>query len=266
MPAAIHRDDDAPPLGFVRFSIGRATVVCAAHLAGAMREILTRSTLYDYAAAHPRARALAGRGVVYAAPLPGDVERVVVRHNHHGGLLARFTRDLFPISTRAPRELRTSERLRANLVPTPILLGYVRYEVLPGVYRADVMSREVENAFDLSVAIMSPDSAFRRRSLAATADLVCAVIDAGAWHKDLNVKNVLLHPSPSGGLDAMILDVDRVKFPGGNINVRELNVARLLRSARKWQTTYGAPVTAAELAELAFRIREPSSRRATTAS
>jgi lipopolysaccharide kinase (Kdo/WaaP) family protein len=266
MSAALHRDDDAPPAGFARFSIGPANVVCAAHVAGAMREILRNGTLYDYAAAHPRARALAGRGVVYAASLPGDVERVVVRHNHHGGLLARFTRDLFPIPTRAPRELRTSERLRASLVPTPIILGYVLYDVLPGLCRADVMSREVENAFDLSVAMMSADSELRARALAAAADLVRAVIDAGAWHKDLNVKNVLLHPASPGGLDAMILDVDRVKFPGANVNVRELNLARLLRSARKWQSTYGAPVTAAELDELASLIREPSPRRATTAS
>jgi hypothetical protein len=95
------------------------------------------------------------------------------------------------------------------------------------------------------------------RALHATADLVRALVRAGAWHKDLNVKNVLLHSTLDGELEAMVLDVDRVTFPppNGRDDVRELNVARLLRSARKWQTTQGAPVTDSELDELAALIR-----------
>lgn len=262
MTAAVPGDDPTLPSGFTRFSAGRAVVVCAEHLAGAMREVLRRGTLYRYAETHPKARPLVGRGVVWAAPLPGNVERVVVRHNHHGGLLAGLTRDLFPISTRAPRELRTSERLRRDGVPTPRILGYVLYALLPRVYRADVMSREIADSFDLSHAIMSPDDALRVGALEATAALVRAMIAAGAWHKDLNVKNVLLHPTETGALEATVLDVDRVKFPERK-NVSELNVARLLRSARKWQTSYGAPVTDGELDMLAARIREPAAPRAT---
>lgn len=254
MPAAPDRDE-ALPRGFVRFTVGRAAVVCAEHVVDAMREVLRRGTLYRYAETHPNARPLVGRGVVYAAPLPGNVERVVVRHNHHGGLLAGLTRDLFPVSTRAPRELRTAERLRRSGVPTPRILGYVLYSFLPRVYRADVMSREIADSFDLSHAIMSPDDALRSGALGATAALVRAMIAAGAWHKDLNVKNVLLHPTESAALEATVLDVDRVKFPERK-DVAELNVARLLRSARKWQTSYGAPVTDAELGTLAALIRE----------
>jgi hypothetical protein len=256
MSTAPRRGDGDLPRGFVRFSVRHARVVCAPHVADAIRLVLARETLHAYAEQHPQGRPMAGRGVVYAAPLPGDIENVVVRHNRHGGVFAGVTRDLFPIWTRAPRELETSERLRANDVPTPVMLGYVLYESFLKVFRADVMSREVEHSFDLSAAITSDDLALRARALHATADLVRALTRAGAWHKDLNVKNILLHPTLEGELEAMVLDVDRVKFPASaSDNVLELNVARLLRSARKWQTTQDAPVTDAELDELVSLIR-----------
>ncbi|HEY4132445.1 MAG TPA: lipopolysaccharide kinase InaA family protein [Gemmatimonadaceae bacterium] len=268
MSTAPRRGDGQPPRGFVRFNVRDAQVVCAPHIADAMRSVLERETLHAYAAKHPRGRPMAGRGVVYAAPLPGEVESVVVRHNHHGGFFAGITRDVFPFWTRAPREVATSERLRANDVPTPVMLGYVLYEILPKVYRADVLSREVEHSFDLSAAIISGDQHLRTRALHATSELVRALVRAGAWHKDLNVKNVLLHPTVDGDLEAMVLDVDRVKFPTDDRahDVLELNVARLLRSARKWQDTQGAPVTDAELAELVSSIRERPATPPVTAS
>src|SRR5690348_12686836 len=101
--------DIQAPDGFVKFAVSRAEVVCATHVADAFRQALTAGTLYKYAEAHPRVRSLAGRGVVYAVPLPGDVEDVVIRHNRHGGLLAPITGDLFRAPTFAPHELMISE-------------------------------------------------------------------------------------------------------------------------------------------------------------
>ncbi len=267
MSTAPRRGDGQPPRGFVRFNVQGARVVCAPHIADALRNVLERETLHAYAAKHPRGRSMTGRGIVYAAALPGDVETVVVRHNHHGGFFAAVTRDVFPFWTRAPRELATSERLRADGVPTPVMLGYILYEIFPKVYRTDVISREVERSFDLSAAITSGDQTLRARALHATADLVRALVRAGAWHEDLNVKNVLLHPTVDGDFEAMVLDVDRVKFPtDAGHDVLELNIARLLRSARKWQDTQGAPVTDAELDELVSSIRERPAPPPVTAS
>jgi hypothetical protein len=272
MSSASRRGDETspstapPPRGFVRFVVGKATVVCARHVVDGVRAALEHGTLYHFAERNPRGRAMSGRGVVYAVPLLDDVEQVVIRHNHHGGLFAGITRDLFPLFTRAPRELETSERLRAVRIPTPVMLGYAEYEAFPGVYRADVMSREVEHSFDLSVAITSTDNGLRVRALHATASLVRSLVNAGAWHKDLNVKNVLLHPTAGDGLEAMVLDVDRVTFPDSTHDIRELNVARLMRSARKWQLNQGACVTDAELGELASLIRKRPSPPPLTAS
>lgn len=247
---------ELPPSGFVRFVIDSSEVVCAKHIAEAVLEALRAGTLYRYAESHPQARPLAGRGVAYAAPLPGDIEHVVVRHNRHGGMLARFTRDLFRPPTLAPLELRISERLRRVGVPTPVMLGYVVYAAPAGFRRADVMTREVRQSRDLSVAIMSDDRSNRERALAATAALVAAMSDAKAQHHDLNVKNVLLHDASDGTVEALVLDVDRVTFVDDSESAREGNLARLLRSARKWQSVHGAPVTAEELEALAAAARE----------
>ena len=244
------------PAGFVRFAIDSSVVVCSKHVAEPVLEALRAGTLYRYAASHAQARPLAGRGVAYAVPLPGGIEDVVVRHNRHGGLLAPLTRDLFRPPTLAPVELRISDRLRRAGVPTPVMLGYVVYAAPAGFRRVDVMTREVPRSYDLSTAMMSTDRSHRDRALGATANLVAAMNDAKARHHDLNVKNVLLHDNPDGSVEALVLDVDRVAFLDDSNATREANVARLLRSARKWQTVHGAPVTDAELDALVAAVRE----------
>ena len=239
------------PAGFVRFSVGRTEVVCADYVADATRRALASGTLYAFAATHPSARALAGRGTAYAVTLPADVERVVVRHNRHGGKLATITGDLFRAPTRAPYELATSERLRRSGVATPTMLGYAIYpSSLPGLRRVDVMSREVTDSFDLSAVFMDSDAGHRIEAWHATRRLVDSLSEIGARHHDLNVKNVLLRHGMHDGLEALVLDVDRVEFRPPGENVARDNVERLLRSARKWQTMRRAPITDAEIAEL----------------
>ncbi len=245
-----------PPPGFVHFVIDTSEVVCAKHVADAILEALRAGTLYRYAETHTQARPLAGRGVAYAVPLPGGVEHVVVRHNRHGGMLAPLTGDLFRPPTLAPFEMRTSERLRRAGVPTPVVLGYVVYAGPAGLRRADVMTREIKESYDLSAAMMSDDRSIRERALAATATLVSAMNDAKARHHDLNVKNVLLRNESDGSIEALVLDVDRVAFVDDVDAVREANLARLLRSARKWQSRHGARVTADELDALVAAVRE----------
>lgn len=257
--------DDEPPAGYVRFTAGQGNVVCAEHLSAPVRIALQHGTLYAYAEKHPRARALAGRGVAYAAPLPGDAEQVVVRHNRHGGMLASLTGDLFLSPTRAPFELRVSERLRELGVPTPRVLGYARYPAIAGFERSDVMTREVPESADLSVALMSADARIRRRALHAAAGLVAALERASARHHDLNVKNILIHQMSAGEVEALVLDVDRVTFEA-DASVVEANLARLLRSARKWQSLHGARVSDGELDEFTSWVRAGAANHLATLS
>jgi 3-deoxy-D-manno-octulosonic acid kinase len=243
------------PAEFTRFAAGSTEVVCATHLAQSLRDIVARETLYDYAARLSTARPLAGRGTAYAISLATD--SVVVRHNRHGGLLAPITGDLFRAPTRAPLELERSRRLVEHGVPTPVMLAYAIYHAPFGLRRVDVVTREVTQSFDLSDAFMSDDVARRAAAIEATATLVVALSAVGAHHADLNIKNVLLHPSPTDAsvLEAMVLDLDRVRFDEPEI-VFDWNLDRLLRSARKWRDERGARVTQAELTELGALVRE----------
>jgi hypothetical protein len=136
------------------------------------------------------------------------------------------------------------------------MLGFVVYPAPAGFRRADVMTREIPRSFDLSSAIMSDDPSLREHALTAAANLVSTMSVARARHHDLNVKNILLRNDSDSSIEAFILDVDRVAFVDDADAARESNLARLLRSARKWQSVHGAPVTDEELDALVAAVRE----------
>jgi len=243
------------PSGFVALVVGTTHAVCNAAIAAEIQELLRRGTLYDYAASSPGARAIAGRGTAYVASLP-DGERVVVRHNRHGGALAALTRDLFRAPTRAPLELRISERLHQLGIPTPTILAYAIYPAAVGLWRADVMTRYVAPSADLSAVLMSDDAVMRGDAWDATVTLVREMSAAGVRHHDLNAKNVLLRLHGDAPSVAMLLDVDRVVFGEAPDHALEANLTRLFRSFRKWRSLYGARVDESEIDALARRVRE----------
>jgi 3-deoxy-D-manno-octulosonic acid kinase len=173
----------------------------------------TGKTLHGWAAKTPQAHPLRGRDTAYAVTL-GDA-RVVVRHSRHGGLLAPITRDFFWAPTRAPHELDVAIRLRAAGIPTPEIVAYATYAVMPGIERADVVTREIAGH-----ELASPQEA---------EGLLAALRDAGAVHPDLNMRNVLV----DGGT-AYVLDIDTVYFlRAGDHRIDQRNRARLMRSVKK---------------------------------
>ena len=239
------------PAGCVRVAAGRRTAVALAAHADDARTMLGSGTLYEAAARAHDARPLEGRGIAYAIALPVSGTRAVVRHNRHGGLFAPVTRDLFLPPTRAPYELRTALRLTELGVPTPPVLMYGVESAGVAFRRADVVTREIENARDLSAYLSAAVSdAERDAAWAATRALLAVMHAAGVRHHDLNVKNVLLAP----GADALVgyvLDVDRVELGrAGDDRLHAANVQRLRRSARKWRDERGATYDERELAPL----------------
>ena len=246
------------PDGYAPVSRGTATGVALAPLARVVREALRDGTLYDYAARHPRARAMSGRAIAYAVPLPDATTHVVVRRNRHGGLLRRLTGERFLPPTRAPHELRVSRTLAARGVPTPEIVAYATYPAGPLLRCADVASREVPRARDLAVSLLAlPDRVDKQALLEATAMLLAQLVAAGARHADLNLKNVLLAPAGGGAYTAWVLDVDRVTlYAPGDARVGALNHARLARSAAKWRRLYGAQITDDDVAWLGRRAAE----------
>jgi len=242
---------------YERFEVNGARVVASKNCSGSIREVLEREALYDYAARQPDAVPLIGRAPVFAVNLPG-CGRAVVRHNMRGGWMAKFSKDLFLLPTRGFRELLASLRLRAAGVSTPEVIAYVSYPKNILLRRADVATREIPNGHDLSVALAKiTDHTHRVMVLDAVVALLKGLTHAGAHHQDLNLKNILLTAGDGPGLDAHVLDVDRVRFssPASPL-VAQANLDRLIRSLRKWRDLHELPFSAEDEEYLRLRSVE----------
>jgi hypothetical protein len=243
------------PPGYERLLLGHAVAVARSDLSQNVRRALvqadgTRSTLHEYAAKQPSARRLQGRDTAYAVPLPQCVERVVIRHNRHGGLFGALTRDLFFSPTRAPYELEASIRLAALGIPTPPIVAYALYPPGGLLQRSDIVSREIPGSRDLAYVLVQEGPSERAAALSSTAELLAMLARAGARHHDLNAKNVLLTPDA-----AYVLDVDRVSFSGNHDAVFEGNLARLTRSLHKWRDRWRANISETEIDALSSSAR-----------
>lgn len=254
---------EATPPGFVRVGVAPREAVVREREAHDVRAILTANTLHDWASRVYGAHLYTGRAPAYGVALPGSGTRVVVRHARHGGLLAPLTSDLFAGSGRAPHELATSARLAEARVPTPAFVAYAVYPAAFGLSRIDVLVEEVAGARDL--ANMIRDVGMTPALIAATAQLLATLARAGARHEDLNLKNILIsRPAlPDGDPDevkAYAIDVDRVSFGHPRVRTMEANIARLVRSARKWRRGRELRIDEEQLATLARQARELAAR------
>jgi tRNA A-37 threonylcarbamoyl transferase component Bud32 len=240
--------------GYERASFGSVRVVALASCLGSIRTIVEQQSLHEFAGLQADARVFQGRGLTYGVGLPG-CGRVVVRHAHRGGVPRRFASDLFLFRLRPLRELIASFRLRSLGVPTPEFVAYVTYIARP-FFRYDVATREVEDAADLAAWLSrTPDPDSRRALIHSAAVLVDRLAEAGAHHSDLNAKNILLVRNDSG-FDALVIDVDRVRFHvARSPMVMEANLQRLDRSLRKLRDR-GLGVSEGELLELRRAARQ----------
>jgi 3-deoxy-D-manno-octulosonic acid kinase len=240
----------ALPPGYEAIEVRGATVTALASLVGAVEEALAGGTLYDWAAGRDGAQALAGRGTAWATTLPNGTE-VVVRHSRHGGLLAPLTGDLFLPPSRAPRELATAVRLARAGVATPEVAVCVVYPARGVLCRADVATRTLKGADFPTAWRAAADEPTRHAILDATATLLRAMQRAGAAHPDLNLKNVFLTGAGST-LTAFVLDVDRIAFGAADDpTIAGRNIARVVRSARKWRTQWGLEIAEDHVLRLA---------------
>ncbi len=245
------------PAGYVALSGPGVEGAALAALEGSLREALSDGTFYEYAEHHPEARPFTGRGLVYAVPLSSG-DRVVVRRSRHGGLLRALRDDKFVGATRAPRELELSLKLRHLGVSTPEVVAYATYPAGPMFRRADIVTREVPKSRDLAAALGTLSRTESKHALiAATGKLLASLSIAGARHPDLNLKNILIADNDFGGVEAYVLDVDRVWFDKPDARgVLDANLRRLSRSAFKWRRIQGLPIEKADLLAIESSARE----------
>lgn len=225
-------------------------------------QVARHGSLYAWAGVQPQPRALRGRAPVLVAPLPGTGEMVAVRHAWHGGLLAPLTRDRFLRPSRAPRELRQSAALRAAGIPTTAVLGFARTRLPLWRCTVDVVTRYEPATRDLGEVLAGGADgtpAFGTdEALAAAARLLRRLTEAGVVHPDLNVKNVLLRRTGDGGCEALVIDVDVVRWTPHRRPRRVLaaNLGRLARSMRRQRERHGTGLAATGVAAFEAAVRE----------
>jgi 3-deoxy-D-manno-octulosonic acid kinase len=178
-------------------------------------------------------RIASGRGAAFRATLRGGL-RAVIRLNRRGGPVASLVRETYVGLRQRPfRELALTAEVRRRGVPAPEVLA-VRVEGRL-LYRGALVTAEIPAATTLVEALRAAPDAAARRALAASAGRAVGVLhEAGVWHADLNLTNILVHPVP-GGSDVVLLDFDRARVVAGPLGPRARlrNLRRLARSLAK---------------------------------
>lgn len=245
------------PAGYEQLAIGGITaIVRTGAVAGVRTALRIAPTLHAWAASAPAAQAFAGRGTAWGATLPCGSTPVVVRRSRHGGLLGPLQGDRFLSPGRAPAELEVALRLQEAGVRTPDVVAYALYPAGPGLCRIDVVTRRLPAGADLPACWREADPAHHDAMLTAVALLLRDLQAAGAWHADLNAKNIYLVET-GARWQAWALDVDRVVFGRPNDpRIGARNLARLVRSLRKWRTRHGLAVDDGAIARLSALAAE----------
>jgi hypothetical protein len=243
------------PPGYSRVARPGVVLVARDDVAPAITAAMATVPLYEWAATLPRRRELHGRAPAYAVQLPDTETHVVVRRNHHGGLLGPLLGDRFVLS-RAPIELAISRVFAQRGIPTPEVLAHATYTVNWLQRRVDVVTQLLPAGRDLGeVLLQGAAGPERDAQWHAVGELLRSLRESGAWHRDLNVKNIYLIEEPPAPPRAAVLDVDRILFDIPGPTVAEANLARLARSLRKWRATRGATISDAEIKALGAMLR-----------
>jgi 3-deoxy-D-manno-octulosonic acid kinase len=187
---------------------------------------------------------LLGRTPHPSVPLKEE-KRMVVRLFSHGGLLRTFTRDLYLSGARSIRELGLTEKIISCGIPTSQPIGAIHRSVLLPFYKAYLLSLEISDAKDLSQYFqeIGPHPSrerllHKRRTIRSAGLLVHQFHEAGFFHGDLQLKNILL-----AGEKLFLIDFDHsYQKEGLSVDEKKKNLLRLNRSVEKWKRL-GLPIT-----------------------
>jgi 3-deoxy-D-manno-octulosonic acid kinase len=187
---------------------------------------------------------LEGRTPHLSASLKGG-ERMVIRQYSHGGLFQGLTRDLYLSGSRPFRELLLTEEIRSAGISTVQPIGAILWSIFPFFYKAWFLSLEIPDARDLPRYLLkmglhpSPEDLIEKRKMIRSVGLLVRQFhQAGFFHRDLQLKNILV-----AGTRSFLIDFDR-SYQKKALTLRERidNLLRLNRSVEKWRRV-GLPIT-----------------------
>ena len=164
-------------------------------------------------------------------------ETALIRAYHHGGVFGNMMgKVFFNWPARPFRELAITEEVRRRGVRTVEVLAAGIERIWGPLYRAWIITRELKGAMDLWAACKGGLFIEKggERILRPVAESLRALHREGVYHRDLNLKNILVRVEAEG-IRAYIIDFDRARLFRGGIPepFAERNLDRLLRSVRK---------------------------------
>jgi 3-deoxy-D-manno-octulosonic acid kinase len=138
-----------------------------------------------------------------------------------------------------------TEEIRSCGIPTILSIGAIHHRIFFPFYQAYFLSLEVPRAMDLIQyfqEMVAPPSrknlSLKRKTIRSAGLLIRQFHQAGFFHGDLQLKNILI-----AGDQLLLIDFDRsYRKPALSIQERMNNLLRLNRSVEKWKRL-GLPIT-----------------------
>lgn len=164
----------------------------------------------------------------------------VVRDYWHGGLFGKILRDVFWHGLRPIQELVICESASKKGIQTIEIIAIIKNRFLGPFYKSKLISREIRNSTDLMELLLRYDKntfyAQKRDIISRVAHAIKEMHDAGIYHADLNLKNILLQTAGRDKSVAYIIDLDKSKqFNELKPRSRMKNLMRLDRSWEKFR-------------------------------
>lgn len=180
-----------------------------------------------------------GRGTYFTIPVSGNNrERFIIRNYRHGGLFGKLLGGIFYNEKRPVNEVAVNEIALQKDVPSAEVVAVIKRRLWGLFYKADFISREIPDAVDLIQLITESSLIFIKRFkkpiILVLAGLLRDMHDAGIFHADLHLKNILVKRNITGEFHAYIIDLDKsVVVEKLDIDKRMENLLRLDRSVEK---------------------------------
>jgi serine/threonine protein kinase len=111
--------------------------------------------------------------------------------------------------------------------------------IIGPLYKYKLVSKEVTDTIDLMELLRHSDKdsllARKRQIISKVAKAVKEMHDAGIYHADLHLKNILVQSGEDGTINVYIIDLDKSRqFEEIDLNKRRKNILRLDRSLEKF--------------------------------
>lgn len=218
------------PADYDIVSDGRVTIVIRSD----WRDSLLDDLRQGFTAVPSEARREHTGRVRHFSYAPSGRDRVLVRRLVRGGVIARLLGDLYWGTARPFRELAAVVKARQAGLNVPDVVAVRAERVWGPFYRFTMVVREIEGARDLMSVADDLGPARRHAAVREVATAVRRMHEAGLYHGDLNIKNILIGAAGDPAT-VYLIDLDRarmrdVRDPGLDF----ANLARLNRSVEKW--------------------------------